>query len=106
MFKWGRYQTEQGTESLDAAWACLNLRWHEERDLRIDIQLEEDQRHSQRPQKQPGDKLVLQQDGRKELYSGLVWRSDEQWSSQEDHTVIEITAAVNPEHSIRQCYQQ
>ena len=106
VFKWGGYRTDPGTESLDAAWECLNRRWREDRNIRIDILREEDQRHSQRPQKQPGDKLVLQQEGGKELYSGLVWRSDEQWSFQEDHTGIEVTVAVNPEHSIRQCYQQ
>ena len=102
VFKWGHYQTDPGTESLDAAWACLNQRWREDRVRRIGIFREADHQQSQRRQKHPGDKLVLRQDGRKDCYSGRVWRSEEQWSFQEDETGIEVQVAVNPHHSIRQ----
>ena len=106
VFKWGRYLTPPGTETLDAAFLDLNTRWRGDRARRIDIIREAGEQQGQRPQKQPGDKLLLQQDGHKESYSGRVWRSEEQWSFQEEGTGIEVTAAVNPDHSIRQRYQQ
>ena len=31
VFKWGRYRTDPGTESLEVAWACLNQWWQEDR---------------------------------------------------------------------------
>ena len=61
VFKWGSYRTDPGTESLDAALACLNPRWHEDRVRHIGIIREAENQQSQRQQKLPGDQLVLRQ---------------------------------------------
>ena len=113
VFKWGRYRTDPGTESLDAAWALLNQRWREDRAIRIGILREADEQQSQSPQKQPGDKLELKRDNSQPIpdYSGRVWRSAElegvsTWSFQEDETGIEVKVAVKLDDSLRQQYQK
>ena len=106
VFKWGRYQTDPGTENLDAALASLNSRWQEDRVRRIGVLQEADEQQRQRRQKDPGDKLVLRQDKHKDCYVGRVWRSEKQWSFQQEETGIKVTISVNPDHSIRQQYQQ
>ena len=102
VFKWGQYQTNPGTENLDAAWAYLNPLWHEDRILRINLIRDADAEQSQSPQKNPGDKLTLGLDHNRKIYSGRVWRSDEQWVFQEDDTGIQVKVAMNICHSIRQ----
>ena len=105
VFKWGRYQTDPGTESLDAALLALTLRWNADRVRRIGILQEANEQQRQRPQKRPGDKLTLRQGSSKEDYVGRVWRSEEHWSFQEEATGIEVRVSVNPVHSARQRQQ-
>jgi hypothetical protein len=106
VFKWGGYQTPPGIQSREEAWALLNALWQEDRKIRINILREADEHRSQRPQNQPGDKLILRQGEQAKCYTGRVWRSNESWSFQEDGTGISVSAELDPFVSLRQSYPQ
>ncbi len=106
IFKWGKYHTEPGTQSREEGWAILNARWQDDRKVKINILQEVDDRRQQRPQNQPGDKLILRQGEQAKCYIGRVWRSSESWQFQEDGTGIRVSAELNPNASLRQSYPQ
>ena len=107
VFKWGKYKTEANTESLEAGWASLNQQWQTDRQIRINVLREAaEKRDMRRPQNEPGDKLVLEYGTQGKSYIGRVWRSEGQWTFQEDDTGIKVTAEVDTKLSLRQADQQ
>ena len=106
VFRWGSYMTDPGVKSIEEAWTILNEWWQEDREVRISVLREVEIQQTPRPQNSPGDQLVLGKGEKGRIYTGRVWRSEDQWIFQEDVTGIEVTAQVNPDHNLRQIYQQ
>ena len=106
VFKWGSWMTGPGMESAEAGWSSLNQQWQEHRKICINLLLEMDEQTDKRSQNQPGDKLVLRRSEQGQCFTGRVWRSDEEWSFQEENTGIQVTVEVNQDLAILRRHQQ
>ena len=92
VFKWGAYRTEPGIRNLETGWAILNEHWQNDRQVRIQTL------RGGGSQNEPGDILTLSRGEGDSTYTGRVWRSDEQWTFQEDGTGIRVS--VRPNHDV------
>ena len=104
-YKWGGYTTKPGMESLEAAHAVIDAEYKEYRRHRIAAITEAHQQSELKAQNHPGDKLELRQNNKAKVFVGRVWRSEDQWSFQEEGTGIKVTVDVNPLHSLKQRYE-
>ena len=81
-YRWGKYTTE--TISRDAAREELEQRWREDRQRRVAVLREIDERTSKDPYRQPGDMHILRSSSNAKIFQGRLWRDGEEWRFEEE----------------------
>ena len=106
IFAWGSYRSAPGKQSREEGWSEINEYWRDDRQRRINIIAEADARKNQRPQNEPGEKLILRIGEQAKCYTGRVWRTNISWRFQEDGTGIVVSTEMNPYVSLQKSYPQ